>query len=378
MDEEKASQHLAPQRRGGTPRTGPSAGIPGYLRYYKRSCRVLPAQVVTPLFLGAASQNAEWRAAPFKALLRKWWRITQGPEISWQQLKEKEGRIFGQAADEACSGKSLVTVTVASADRPVTHPMPNGRKVIHPEMKAKGGSGAVSPLLYLAGMGQMTPSGEVKHSYFDVGAGFDLTIDYPDSSGADFERVLTLIQAFGTIGGRARNAWGSFVFTNFDCGHGEACLEQCTGTWTDGLAHDYPTMLGRDETGPLVWLSEPCAAWHEAMRELAAAYIAVRAGTVGTLTKLDPNRERPLLGIPLTHHPVAGANRHASPLLFKVSRNGAGKHIGLILHLPHLHSQAQAVLRGERKAQIDVWRRVHQKLDAQGSFHRATYKELCS
>ena len=35
-------------------------------------------EFVTPCFLGGADGNAELRVAPFKNLLRRWWRIANG------------------------------------------------------------------------------------------------------------------------------------------------------------------------------------------------------------------------------------------------------------------------------------------------------------
>ena len=36
-------------------------------RYYKRKSITLQCEVVTPMFLGNASGEAQWRAEPFKA-----------------------------------------------------------------------------------------------------------------------------------------------------------------------------------------------------------------------------------------------------------------------------------------------------------------------
>ncbi len=32
-------------------------------------------EFLTPAFLGNAEQSGQWRAPPFKALLRQWWRV---------------------------------------------------------------------------------------------------------------------------------------------------------------------------------------------------------------------------------------------------------------------------------------------------------------
>jgi|GEM_PF-2821479 len=51
-------------------------------------------EFVTPCFLGGADGNADIRVAPFKNLLRRWWRIANG-HLSPEELWKKESRLFG-------------------------------------------------------------------------------------------------------------------------------------------------------------------------------------------------------------------------------------------------------------------------------------------
>jgi CRISPR-associated protein Cmr1 len=121
------------------------------------------------------------------------------------------------------------------------------------------------------------------------------------------------------------------------------------------------------------------------MCDLAEAYINVRAKSVSSsdghlLGKLNPGaggaNERHLLGIPLTHHPAFGNSaRHASPLHFKVLKSG-NRYQGVILHLPHKHSDNQAIFNKDKMRQIEVWKRVHQKLDAIPILKRTTMAGL--
>lgn len=43
----------------------------GFMRYYKRERVTAECEILTPMFLGGPDQSAQWRAAPFKTLLRK-------------------------------------------------------------------------------------------------------------------------------------------------------------------------------------------------------------------------------------------------------------------------------------------------------------------
>ncbi len=121
-------------------------------RFYKRERLELDCEVVTPMFLGDARQQADWRTAPFKGLIRYWWRIAQHDQKDRNSLAEAESKLFGSAGDqneEGC-GKSMVEVMIRSHSKPEERWEPiklNG--IRHPE------KGTIDPLLYLAGMGLM-------------------------------------------------------------------------------------------------------------------------------------------------------------------------------------------------------------------------------
>jgi CRISPR type III-B/RAMP module RAMP protein Cmr1 len=81
-------------------------------RFYKREKLELDCEIITPMFLGNASQEAELRAAPFKGLLRYWWRVAEGAQFAdHTELLAAENKLFG-SPDEEHGGRSLVTVEV--------------------------------------------------------------------------------------------------------------------------------------------------------------------------------------------------------------------------------------------------------------------------
>ncbi|MDP3029321.1 MAG: hypothetical protein Q8O04_07480 [Deltaproteobacteria bacterium] len=379
-------------------------------RYYKRKKMVLACETVTPMFLGNPRQEAEWRAAPFKALLRYWWRVTQRGHRDEKSLLQAEGSLFGCAGEKTDDqgGKSLVSVSVASTAKAIKNSWPVSlAKIEHPETN----QGQIDPLLYLAGMGLME-YGKPKHSFFPPESPFVWTVDCPGEVQPDLEAALAMIQAFGALGARCRNGWGSFQITSGMMDKGEAAgrLNACTEEWKTGFDKDYPNRLGKydDDKRLLLWKTECMPTWEGAMRELADAYVAVRVRTVivdinglpNSIPCLDPRKddmpaERHLLGFPLTHHEAKSSRdwkgnanwgksgRHASPLRFFVKRGG-DKYTGFILHLPHSLSkkmnekyvptqQTQSAEHFTIEKQIEVWEKVHKKLNKLLS--RATYEE---
>ena len=89
-------------------------------RYFRRQQTTLNCKTITPLFLGNADQEAEWRAAPFKGLLRYWWRVAQHNQKDHGSLLQAESRLFGSAGDkdEKNAGKGLVRITLKSEAMP--------------------------------------------------------------------------------------------------------------------------------------------------------------------------------------------------------------------------------------------------------------------
>lgn len=355
-------------------------------RYFRRKSWEIEAELLTPLFLGGADQKAEWRAAPFKALLRYWWRLTRGPGVSWETLLKEEARIFGSAGEqEGKGGQSLVRVGIVSRSVPQTSALKTGFKIPYPKFQD-----GVEALLYLAGMGLLEPNCQVKQSrsYFPAESCVTIMVDCCREEEAELQKALALIQAFGALGSRCRNGWGSFCLTSGGLAKEEALrlLNLFTHPWEEGFKQDYPNCLGKDDRGPLLWKTQkPQKSWEQAMRDLADAYVGVRAGDAGGLGTLDADgtdhpSERHLLGFPLTHHEARRHSgwgrdgRHASPLRFVVRRRSEG-FIGFVLHLPHRFSDdmTRDIAALQKDKQLEVWGKVHRKLDH--LLQRAGYEE---
>jgi CRISPR-associated protein Cmr1 len=346
-------------------------------RYHRRKTIKRRCRIVTPMFLGGADQQAEWRAAPFKALLRNWWRVTRHNTPKFQKesstrLREEESALFGFAGESGDTegGKSDVLVIISSEAKASNQKMPFAEQINHPEMDH---GKKVDPLLYLANMGLMSQGGNVKHSYFPNNEYFCLTVKFPMAKEETILEILALLRAFGTVGGRSRNGWGSFQIENetIPVQHASQVLNKYTKKWEDCFAKDYPNSLGRDNSKPLLWKTQATQTWPDAMRALAEAYIGVRAQTLDGIGPLNPdNGERHLLGIPLTHHNPEQPSRYSSPLRFIVRQKNSW-FVGYMLHIPHAFSQGLSPLTVNQ--QIEVWKKVHRTLDHLVS--RANYQE---
>jgi CRISPR-associated protein Cmr1 len=322
------------------------------------------------MFLGGADQEPEWRAEPFKGLFRWWWRIAQGRDLDMERLREAESHMFGFAGDKEQGKKSSVSLTLESACAPRGDSLNSSHRVHHPEVGQNPNGASISSLLYLAGMGLMTPECKPKHQYFPSGGRFRLTVTAPMARLQELKTTLALVQAFGTVGGRSRNGWGSFQTLSGAMEKSEAVglIKKCEIDWKDACRKDYPHCLGKDEKGSLLWKTKEAESWHKAMHLLAEAYVKVRAETVPNgLPPINPGprnsgnlSERHLLGIPLTNHSVDRPTRYASPLRFVVKRvQSSGEYKGFVLHVPQAFPQAPSHLN-----QIRVWELVHAKLDA--------------
>jgi CRISPR-associated protein Cmr1 len=351
---------------------------------------------LTPAFLGDAEQKGRWRTPPFKALLRQWWRVVKAnellrggcqPQRLHTEVREAEGRLFGHAwltdGGKTWAMRSRVRLRLGgwrdgTLDRWETDP-----RVTHPEVTNRQGEAMpVGAHLYL-GYGPLTYSRELRstalkgtderHPKPAIGAGDQniLVLGFPDDFAAELERTVELIHWFGTVGGRSRNGWGSFVLD----GDGLQATEMLTQSvgfplaavtrdFASCLALEWSHALGADEHGPLVWRTEEVGTWPNAMQRLAEVKIKFR-----TAIPIAPNGqfgERHVLAYPVTHHPTAwgGQKRLANQMRFKVVRSGDA-YFGIVFHLPcaiprDFHRPGVP----DGQGQLTVWRKVHGVLDS--------------
>ena len=346
---------------------------------------------LTPAFLGNAEQSGQWRTPPFKALLRQWWRVVRAARHEFPKdcaaMRREEGRVFGNAWIEGDFRKSAVRMRLSkwatgSLTRSQWGPQELDGRIRHPEVNQP-----VGPLLYL-GYGPLKvealrKSGGRKeyatvlkgNAAIQAGETAELSIAAPESDVADIRSALSLMNAYGTVGGRSRNGWGSFIIEPFDDSPGvDASADtsrQGAGEldrsfvrpWREALALDWPHAIGADDTGPLVWRTkESCTDWKALMRDLAILKIGLR--TMFVFSSARPPHDRHWLSYPITKHnfPAWGNLRLPNSLRFKVrpDPDDPKRLRGVVFHVPCLPSRD---FRPDRRTIENVWRKIHVLLD---------------
>lgn len=340
-------------------------------------------RLLTPAFLGDAEQSARWRTPPFKHLLRQWWRVVWAAEHGFSNdigaMRREEGRLFGHAWLEDDSfernGRRVTTTARKSLVRLRLDSWAVGKlrswdglergAIYHPETERTGYK--VGPHAYL-GYGPLDGRGGTRfnkkaNAAIQAGESVGFALAVPEDAAPALERALALMHGFGTLGGRSRNGWGSFVLMP-QGDTGPLALDLPLRPWRDCLDRDWPHAIGRDDKGPLIWQTAPHADWEALMRTLAIIKIGLRTQFVFTTGRNAPNPEdRHWLSYPVTNHSVqswGGSARLPNTLRFKVRALPDGRLVGAIFHVPCLPPPA---FRPDRKAIEDVWQRVHELLD---------------
>ena len=341
-------------------------------RYYRRERLDLECEIITPMFLGNARQEAELRAASFKGLLRYWWRIAEGFGKNSSKLLAEEAKLFGTANDDG--GKSAVIVQVhGSPVRYAAGEFPYGKGLTHKEVRNRHGNPIqVDSFLYL-GYGPIQQAGKLKKEgagAFKPAQQFSLILDAPQKFIHTIGKVIALIDHFGGIGSRNRNGWGKFQISksNSLAIHSNN-YSSFIYNWNKLFEYDYPVGLGLDDDGnPLLWKTERKQSWQDCLNELAKFYLEIRLAFPFSGKGPHPYpQDRHLLGYPAgRNHGVnrwGNKGRHASALRLIVRREMDGYH-GYFLHLPYRFSERMWSDDVERQKKI--WRKVHKKLDDLG------------
>lgn len=340
----------------------------------------------TPAFLGNAEQQGQWRTPPIKALLRQWWRVAYAADhrqaLSVDTMRETEGRLFGvAAASDGESRRSQVRLRLDRWDkgRLTSWAGLDSRRIEHPEVKSRDGRIApVGAHLYL-GYGPLEfKQGQTalkKSAAIQAREEASLALAFPSNDEAPrLQRALGLLHHYGALGGRSRNGWGSFSLTPKTEGTPafESPLDPAlTRPWRDALTLEWPHAIGTDESGPLIWQTEPLQDWQTVMRRIAEIKIALRTSFQFSSGKNAPAPEaRHWLSYPVTNHSVRDWGNNArlpNSLRFKIRAHPNGELRGVIFHMPCLPPRE---FRPDRSAIGAVWQQVHSHLQAADRLQR--------
>lgn len=329
----------------------------------------------TPAFLGNAEQQGQWRTPPIKALLRQWWRVAYAADHRFQvnvaDMRREEGHLFGHAwleddrdarGRKVAARKSLVRIRLDRWDPGRLKDWQALATVSHPEVKFPVGSDLYMGYGPLKGAKQPALK---ENAAIQSGETATLALAVPDEFAARIRRALALMDRYGTLGGRSRNAWGSFGLIP----QGETPsleLQPALRDWNAALNEDWAHAIGTDgEHRPLIWQSAAHDDWKALMKTLAVVKIALR--TQFTFPNAAPPHATPLprhwLSYPITRHGTQAFDRNArlpNSLRFKVRPAADGKLVGVIVHVP---CKPPAAFKPDIPAITAMWERVHALLD---------------
>ncbi len=351
-------------------------------------------EFITPCFLGGATGNAEIRTAPFKNLIRRWWRIVNG-NLSPEELWQKEAELFGSTEKNPKLGKSFgkskVVVEIIEDESKYSYQRNNQLRFPEKTIKHPEVSRPMSFETYL-GMGPIFWNKEKKiteYKFFpinefipeirninpktrqeivsDASGYISMILRIPENERDSFIKILTYINYFGSIGSRSRNGWGSIninPLSDFNLLKPKD-IKESSVLWNNlidvSCDKKYPSAIARDEMGLLCWGTPQRNTWEEAMYDAAKIYCALRTSFKFTGdSKVMSSRH--LLGYPITHHeydrwPVKNT-RLPSQLYIKINMN-QGKYRALITHIPNLIPLDGFTV----EKQQTIWTKVHNFLD---------------
>ena len=316
---------------------------------------------LTPAFLGKAKQSGQWRTPPFKHLLREWWRVAWAADNDpgdWETMRKVEGRLLGHAwlkddvdsrGKKVSGRRSLVRLRLEHWEQGTLASLPRTRPV----------AGGASASAYYLGYGPVEGPTELKHApAVDCGAEALISLAYPkETQGGELvELSLALAHAFGTLGGRSRNGWGSLHLEpeSEEDRLRVIDLEKYTREWRACLEQEWAHAIGYDENGPLMWLTKkPRKNWMGVIEDLGSLRKAVN-GLKGC--------DRSVLSQPVGRR---GGGRMPSNLRFKVIKTEDGGYLGRIFHMP---CTPPPVKKSSRQEQ--TWETVHAFLDRQDLLRR--------
>lgn len=332
---------------------------------------------VCPAFLGDARQRGAWRTPPFKAAIRQWWRIVQAADgIDYPQIREREAALFGNASDkQARQSRVRLRLSKWTVGR-MGEAAPVGR--------IDNGKAQVDAGLYL-GYGniaydKLTKGVRLEHEYaINADEQAELRIGIVpyreqdqhafDEEVRSLRHTLALMGRYATIGGRSRNAWGSFTLESDDIGKPDT--DAVLIDWQKALAHSWPRGIGEDGKGALIWRLHPgYTDWKKALRELGQ----IRSELNRHFGRVDT---RGLLSHPVTKKTPTGwknGDRVPNSLRFKIAPEGDKLH-GLIFHMPCRPSDdlwQRHPFHDKPEQHSALWEEVHNLLDRDNKLERVS------
>ena len=272
---------------------------------------------LTPAFLGNAEQQGQWRTPPFKALLRQWWRVVyaadRGFRVDMDAMRCSEGDLFGSVHSKKPQ-KSRVRLRLS-----------------HWSMgKLDQWQKNLSNDLAYLGYGPLSDKRQaIKDREKAV-----LSLLVPSDEAERIEHAVALMSAYGTLGSRSRNGWGSLRILDLST---QVDLTQFQRPWREAMATDWPHAIGSSEKRALAWKTTSSEHWQQVMKNLSK----VRKDLAKHNDRDWRNKRIP------------------NSLRFKV-REEAGQLFGVVFHMPCSLPES---FRPNANKLKEIWVKAHSLLD---------------
>ena len=312
-------------------------------------------EVLTPMFLGGADQNAELRAAPFRNGLRTFWRLAN-KQADIKLESEIFGRVHGNQASKSFVQVQVIEIRNEFYQR--DYEMGLGTM-----QNKEARNGQVSRAAYL-GMGPVHFNGKFTKTAFMPSSTFELRIRYPKQYDDIMKKTISLFLQFGALGSRARNGWGSFQATPIN---GSPLLTVDELYKLFGLDYKsiikngkkYPNALGLQNNRRCLWKIGEFNSGNAALTKVAEEYMKFKQHFP---MQAGGPHDRHLLGFPLTNHHLADRNARM-PSQFRIFVKRENNNVVCYLHhIPHTIS-SELLARFDVNTQIQIFDKAHMYLN---------------
>jgi CRISPR-associated protein Cmr1 len=311
-------------------------------------------EVITPMFLGGANQQAELRAPSIKGAMRWWFRAMMG-ESNIHHLLDSESAIFGDTKKSAAVALRIDGESSTESDVQNYYELKwefnrSSRRLIG---KREG-----SKTINHSGIGYMLYAA-LKREFIPVGKKFTLSMSFQDVTKLnDVVKCFWLLIFLGGLGMRSRRGAGNLACLGVDSALARNELDFVfDGTSATDmqqfLQRQLSSIIGSSSTSRYSSLKNSnvyifdkhFTSWIDALNNMGKLYENHRYGLRRSPIVSFPS-DGANFGFPVGHagnpptriigEPSSGEKieRRASPLIFKVWRNSGGTHyFGGIIHL---------------------------------------------
>jgi len=267
-------------------------------------------EVVTPLFLGGADPSTpELRVAPFKGMLRFWWRALYGSN-DLKEMKKEEAGIFGSTEKKSMLHINIVEASGIKVDR---SNLPSGDR-------GTSNLGTIDYLAYgLCEYNKEKKQIEYVKGHFEPKTSFTLELYAKADLFPQVYDALKCFLLYGGIGARSRNGFGSLYCADIHIEDNPPERSNLPLKFTAFSKDKRLFRFGFHDS------------WDKALSEIGKYYREARL----LLEEKHLYERRSLLSKPIIQAQHNSNSRHSKPYFLHVNRIGENRFQGQILFLPY-------------------------------------------